>query len=142
MSFVVHSEKSDDEEIGHERKAKLSIESEDELDKSFVMHSEQSDDDEIEHERAEDGIGKSFVMDSDQSDDEETGHERKTKHSIQAEDGIEKSFILNSEKPYNTFSAVSQVTDPMRDTEIESLTAEVALQKVIFLLTPTLLNSY
>ncbi|KAL1193456.1 Myosin-16 [Cardamine amara subsp. amara] len=138
MSFVQHSEKSDDEETGHERKAKLSIESEDELDKSFVMHSEQSDDEEIGHERKtkhsiqiEDGIGKSFVVDSDQSDDEETGHERKTKHSIQVEDGTEKSFILNSEKPYNTFSVVSHIEDPMRDTEIESLTAEVALQKAL-----------
>ncbi|CAL9245944.1 unnamed protein product [Arabidopsis halleri] len=169
-SFVLHSEQSDDEEMGHERKTKLSIKSEDGIEKSFVMHSDQSDDEEIGHKRkakhciqAEDGIEKSYVMHSDQSDDEEMGHKRKTKHSIQAnngiensfvvhsdqsdgeeigherktkhiiqvEDGIQKSFVTDSEKPYNTFSVVSQITDPIRDTEIESLTAEVEMLKAL-----------
>jgi myosin-5 len=162
-SSVLHSEQSDDEELGHERKTKLSIESEDGhsdqsddeeieherktkhciqaedgIEKSYVMHSDQSDDEEIGHKRktkhsiqAEDGIEKSFVVHSDQSDDEEIGHERKTKHAIQVEDGIQKSFVTCSEKPYNTFSVVSQITSPIRDTEIESLTAEVEMLKAL-----------
>jgi myosin-5 len=102
----MHSDQSDDEEIGHKRKTKHSI-------------------------QAEDGIEKSFVVHSDQSDDEEIGHERKTKHAIQVEDGIQKSFVTCSEKPYNTFSVVSQITSPIRDTEIESLTAEVEMLKAL-----------
>ncbi|EOA23412.1 hypothetical protein CARUB_v10016593mg [Capsella rubella] len=137
-TLVMHSDQSDDEEIRHERKKKHSSEEEDGIEKSFVMHSDQSDDEETGHKRktkhsieAEDGIEKSFVMHSDQSDDEEIGHERKTKHSIQAEDGNEKSLVLDSEKPYNTFSVVSQITEPIRDTEIESLTAEVEMLKAL-----------
>ncbi|VVB06123.1 unnamed protein product [Arabis nemorensis] len=137
-SFVMQSEESDDEEIGHERKAKHSIQAEDDIEKSFVMHSEESDDEEIRHERetkhsiqAEDGIEKSFVTHSEHSDDEEIGHERNTTHSIEAEEGIEKSFVLKSEKPYNPFSVVSQMSDPIRDTEIESLTAEVEMLKAL-----------
>ncbi|KAG7566135.1 Myosin N-terminal SH3-like [Arabidopsis suecica] len=137
-SFVMHSDQSDDEEIGHERKAKHCIQAEDGIEKSYVMHSDQSDDEEIGHERktkhssqANNGIENSFVVHSDQSDDEEIGHERKTKHIIQVEDGIQKSFVTDSEKPYNTFSVVSQITDPIRDTEIESLTAEVEMLKAL-----------
>ncbi|XP_020880160.1 myosin-16 isoform X6 [Arabidopsis lyrata subsp. lyrata] len=137
-SFVMHSDQSDDEEIGHERKTKHCIQAEDGIEKSYVMHSDQSDDEEIGHERktkhsiqADNGIEKSFVVHSDQSEDEEIGHERKTKHSIQVEDGIQKSFVTDSEKPYNTFSVVSQITDPIRDTEIESLTAEVEMLKAL-----------
>ncbi|XP_010504771.1 PREDICTED: myosin-16-like isoform X3 [Camelina sativa] len=136
---AVHSEPSDDDEIGH-RKTKHSIEGQDGLEKTLGMHSDQSDDEEIRHERKtkhsseeedDDGIEKSFAMHSDQSDDEEIGHERKKKHSIQAKDGIEKSFGLDSEKSYNTFSVVSQITDPIRDTEMESLTAEVEMLKAL-----------
>ncbi|CAH2063713.1 unnamed protein product [Thlaspi arvense] len=137
-SFVLHSDQSDDEEIGDEQKPKLSIQAEDGLNKSFVMHSDQSDDEEIGDEekpklsiQEEDGLDKTFVMHSDQSDDEEIGHERHTKDSIQEEDGIDKSFGLDSEKPFNNFSVVSQITDPIRDTEMESLTAEVEMLKAL-----------
>ncbi|KAF3554589.1 hypothetical protein F2Q69_00014821 [Brassica cretica] len=138
-SFVKHSDESDDEEMGHERETTHSIQEDDGTEKSFVMHSEHSDDGEIRHERetkhttiqADDGIEKSFVMHSEHSSDEEKGHERHTEHTIQADDGIENPFVLDSENLYNNFSDVSHITNPFRDTEIESLTAEVEMLKAL-----------
>ena len=108
MSCVLHSEPSDDAETGDEQYPKIFI-------------------------RADSGLDKSFVMPSEQSGDEEIEHERQTKHSILTEDGTEKSIVLESEKPYNNFSVVSHITNPIRDTEVESLTAEVEMLKVMFL---------
>ncbi|KAL0724721.1 hypothetical protein Bca4012_039320 [Brassica carinata] len=115
---------SDDAETGDEQYPKIFVRADSGLDKSFVMPSEQSGDEEIEHERqtkrsiqADDGTEKSFVLHSD--------------HSILTEDGTEKSIVLESEKPYNNFSVVSHVTNPIRDTEIESLTAEVEMLKAL-----------
>ncbi|CAN8254295.1 unnamed protein product [Cochlearia groenlandica] len=159
-SFIIHSENSDDDEIDHERKTKHSIEAEHGLDKSFGLHSEHSDGEEIDHERkskhsieAEHGLDKTFVIHSEQSDDEEIDHEKKSKHSIEAEHGFDKSFaihseqsddeeidnekkkkhssVLTSEKPYNNSFVDSQTRDPIRDTEIESLTAEVEMLKAL-----------
>ncbi|KAH0884639.1 hypothetical protein HID58_060735 [Brassica napus] len=138
-SFVKHSDESGDEDMGHDRETTHSIQEDDGTEKSFVMHSEHSDDGEIRHERetkhttiqADDGIEKSFVMHSEHSSDEEKGHERHTEHTIQADDGIENPFVLDSENLYNNFSDVSHITNPFRDTEIESLTAEVEMLKAL-----------
>ena len=135
-SFVKHSDESDDEEVGHERETTHSIQADDGIEKSFVKHSVDSDDEEIGRERdtthsiqADDGIEKSVVM-QEHSSDEEKGQ---TEHNIQANDGIENPFVLDSENLYNNFSDVSHITNPFRDTEIESLTAEVEMLKVMFL---------
>ena len=149
-SFVKHSDESGDEDMGHDRETTHSIQEDDGTEKSFVMHSEHSDDGEIRHERetkhttiqADDGIEKSFVMHSEHSSDEEKGHERHTEHTIQADDGIENPFVLDSENLYNNFSDVSHITNPFRDTEIESLTAEVEMLKVMFLFPTNILNSF
>ncbi|CAA7060663.1 unnamed protein product [Microthlaspi erraticum] len=137
-TFAVHSEKSDDSESGDEQKPKLPIEAEDELDKSFVVHSEKSDDSESGDEQkpklsieVEDELDKTFVVHSEHSDDEDTEHARQTKHSIQRDDETGNPFLDDSEKPYNNFSVVSHITDPVRDTELESLTAEVDMLKAL-----------
>ncbi|RID65021.1 hypothetical protein BRARA_D00248 [Brassica rapa] len=134
-SFVKHSDESDDEEVGHERETTHSIQADDGIEKSLVKHSEDSDDEEIGRERdtthsiqADDGIEKSVVMQSEHSSDEEKGQ---TEHTIQANDGIENPFVLDSENLYNNFSDVSHITNPFRDTEIESLTAEVEMLKAL-----------
>nr|VDD10511.1 unnamed protein product [Brassica rapa] len=134
-SFVKHSDESDDEEVGHERETTHSIQADDGIEKSLVKHSEDSDDEEIGRERdtthsiqADDGIEKSVVMQSEHSSDEEKGQ---TEHTIQANDGIENPFVLDSENLYNNFSDESHITNPFRDTEIESLTAEVEMLKAL-----------
>ncbi|KAF2607298.1 hypothetical protein F2Q68_00045039 [Brassica cretica] len=125
-------------ETEHEREVELSNQVEEAVDMSCVLHSEPSDDAETGDEqypkifiRADSGLDKSFVMPSEQSGDEEIEHERQTKHSILTEDGTEKSIVLESEKPYNNFSVVSHITNPIRDTEVESLTAEVEMLKAL-----------
>uniref|UniRef100_M4CGJ1 Myosin motor domain-containing protein n=2 Tax=Brassica campestris TaxID=3711 RepID=M4CGJ1_BRACM len=125
-------------ETVHEREVELSNQVEEAVDMSCVLHSEPSDDAETGDEhypkifiRADSGLDKSFVMPSEQSGDEEIEHERQTKHSILTEDGTEKSIVLESEKPYNNFSVVSHITNPIRDTEVESLTAEVEMLKAL-----------
>ncbi|KAF2592081.1 hypothetical protein F2Q70_00044069 [Brassica cretica] len=125
-------------ETEHEREVELSNQVEEAVDMSCVLHSEPSDDAGTGDEqypkifiRADSGLDKSFVMPSEQSGDEEIEHERQTKHSILTEDGTEKSIVLESEKPYNNFSVVSHITNPIRDTEVESLTAEVEMLKAL-----------
>ncbi|KAG5379741.1 hypothetical protein IGI04_027583 [Brassica rapa subsp. trilocularis] len=125
-------------ETEHEREVELSNQVEEAVDMSCVLHSEPSDDAETGDEhypkifiRADSGLDKSFVMPSEQSGDDEIEHERQTKHSILTEDGTEKSIVLESEKPYNNFSVVSHITNPIRDTEVESLTAEVEMLKAL-----------
>ncbi|KAH0918905.1 hypothetical protein HID58_026565, partial [Brassica napus] len=125
-------------ETVHEREVELSNQVEEAVDMSCVLHSEPSDDAETGDEhypkifiRADSGLDKSFVMPSEQSGDEEIEHERQTKHSILTEDGTENSIVLESEKPYNNFSVVSHITNPIRDTEVESLTAEVEMLKAL-----------
>ncbi|KAJ4885060.1 Myosin-16 [Raphanus sativus] len=118
-------------ETEHEREVELSNRVEEAVDMS-------SDDAENGDEqypkifiRADSGLDKSFVVPSEQSGDEEIEHERQTKHSILTEDGTEKSIVLEKEKPYNNFSVVSHITNPIRDTEVESLTAEVEMLKAL-----------